>query len=145
LFHAIGWHGLLDDHLFQDNVHPSFAGHVALAQGILDALHTRRAWGWTGGNNAPRIDFAQCASHFGLQAKDWRDIADRAYGFQHAASSLCYDPAQRRAKMRAWANAMKRLAAGEAPESVGLPNVGVPAGARDSTAGPPGREQIGRE
>ncbi len=30
LFHAIGPHGLLDDHLFQDAVHPALRGHIAL-------------------------------------------------------------------------------------------------------------------
>ncbi len=38
LFHAIGPHGLLDDHLFHDAMHPSLLGHIALAQGIVDAL-----------------------------------------------------------------------------------------------------------
>ena len=43
LFHAIGPHGLLDDHLFHDAMHPSLLGHIALAQGIVDALYARRA------------------------------------------------------------------------------------------------------
>ena len=139
LFHTIGQHGLLDDHLFQDNVHPSLLGHVALAQGILDALHKRGAWGWTGEAPATRIDIAQCAAHFGLQPADWRNIADRAFGFQHAATSFCYDPAQRWAKMRVWIEATKRLAVGELPESIGLSNLGIPPRLRDSTEGPVGQ------
>ena len=41
-FHAIGRHGLLDDELFQDAMHPSFRGQVAVAQAVLQALHARR-------------------------------------------------------------------------------------------------------
>ncbi len=48
LFHAIGPHGLLDDHLFHDAMHPSLRGHIALAQGILDAIQAREALGWPG-------------------------------------------------------------------------------------------------
>ena len=46
--------------------------------------------------------------------------------FQHATAALRYDPTERKAKMSAFAAAAQRLAEGEAPESVGLPNVGIP-------------------
>ena len=45
-FHAIGRHGLLDDELFQDAMHPSLRGQIALAQAILVALRARQAFGW---------------------------------------------------------------------------------------------------
>ncbi len=35
IFHAIGPHGLLDEHLFMDAMHPSLAGQVALRRGLL--------------------------------------------------------------------------------------------------------------
>ena len=35
--HSIGRHGLLDDNLFQDAMHPSLRGQIALAQAILQA------------------------------------------------------------------------------------------------------------
>ena len=38
-FHAIGQHGLLDDHLFHDGMHPSLRGQIALAQAVLHELH----------------------------------------------------------------------------------------------------------
>ena len=34
-FHAIGRNGLLDDELFQDAMHPSLRGQIALAQAVL--------------------------------------------------------------------------------------------------------------
>jgi tetratricopeptide (TPR) repeat protein len=135
LFHAIGPHGLLDDHLFVDAMHPSLQGHIALAQAILDALHARQAWGWPRGAPAPNLDPALCASHFGLQASGWKIVAEGGHLFQYGSAGLRYDPSQRRAKMRAFEEAMKRLAAGEAPESLGLPNVGVPAAPGGEVAG----------
>ncbi len=41
-FHAIGRHGLLDDELFQDAMHPSLRGQIALAQAVLVALLRQR-------------------------------------------------------------------------------------------------------
>ena len=38
LFHAIGPHGMLDDSLFHDAMHPSLRGHIALAEAVLQAL-----------------------------------------------------------------------------------------------------------
>jgi lysophospholipase L1-like esterase len=125
LFHASGPHGLLDDHLFADAMHPSLKGQIVLAQGILDALHKRRCFGWPSGTESQRIDIAACADHFGLQAKDWASIATRIYMFHRGTASLRHDQAQRLANMLTYEAAMKRLEAGEAPESVGLPNLGI--------------------
>ena len=126
LFHTIGPHGLLDDHLFIDAMHPALRGHVALAQGILDALAARRAFGWPSGTEPPRINLAECARHFGVRVTDWKPMCEGGFMFQHATASLRYDPTQRKAKMSAFAMAAQRLAKGEAPESVGLPNIGIP-------------------
>ena len=127
LFHAIGAHGLLDDHLFEDAMHPSLQGHVALAQAILDALHTRGAFGWPRDAPAPAIDPAQCAAHFGFVPQDWQRICEWGATFYTAAAPMRYDPCQRTAKRRAFETAARRIAAGEPAETAGLPNVGVPA------------------
>jgi hypothetical protein len=126
LFREIGPHGLLDDHLFLDGVHPSLRGHIALAQVILDALHARRAFGWPSETSMPRINFAECADHFDLRAKEWKFVAQQGVWFQHATLSLRFDRSQRWAKMCAFEVAVKRLDAGEPPEALGLPNLGVP-------------------
>jgi hypothetical protein len=126
LFHAIGPHGLLDDHLFMDAMHPSLAGQVALAQGVLDSIAARAALGWPNGARAPRIDIAACAAHFGLKASDWKLIAKRGFMFQWGTVTLRHDRTQREATMRVFADAAKRLAVGEAPEAIGLPNLGLP-------------------
>jgi lysophospholipase L1-like esterase len=124
IFHAVGPHGLLDDHLFADGMHPSLKGQIALAQGILDALHERRALGWPTGGESPRIDIAACANHFGFLRKDWKSIAVRIDLFYRGTAGLRYDPTARQAKMNAYYAATERLEAGEAPESIGLPNLG---------------------
>jgi hypothetical protein len=88
----------------------------------------RGALGWPSGARAPRIDVAACAGHFELQASDWKLIANRGYMFQWGTVSLRHDRRQRESTMQAFADAAKRLAAGESPEAVGLPNLGVPTG-----------------
>jgi lysophospholipase L1-like esterase len=133
LFHAIGPHGLLDDSLFNDIMHPSLRGHIALARGILEALHARRAFGWPDGVPAPVIDPAQCAAHFGLRPSDWKSVCEWGEMFYSVAARLRYDPSQCRAKQWAYKEAARRIATGEPAEAVGLPNVGIPA----ASPGPP--------
>lgn len=127
LFHAIGRNGLLADDLFHDAMHPSLRGHIALAQAILRALHARRALGWPEDAPAPRVDPAGCAAHFHLGPKDWQPLAERGAMFYFATAPLRYDPTERMAKKAAFQAAARRIAAGEPPESVGLPNLGIPA------------------
>ena len=126
LFHAIGPHGLLNDTLFNDMMHPSLRGHIALATAILDALRKRGALGWSPSVPAPTIDAARCAAHFGLSSADWATVCRTSKEIYGLAASLRYDKRQCRAKEKAYEQAMRRIAAGEPPESVGLPNVGVP-------------------
>ncbi len=58
-FHAVGDHGLLNDHLFHDAMHPSFRGQIALAQAVLHELCAAKALGWPAGTAAPLIDPAE--------------------------------------------------------------------------------------
>jgi hypothetical protein len=126
LFRAAAPHGILDDHLFQDAVHPSLRGHIALAQGILVELCARRALGWPAGRPAPEIDPAGCAAHFGFAAKDWHRLCGRGVMFYYATRAWRIDRTQRLAKLKAFEVGAKRLAAGESPEAIGLPNIGIP-------------------
>ena len=65
-FHAIGRNGLLDDELFQDAMHPSLRGQIALAQAVINAIRTRRAFGWPIDSPNRVIDPSRCAAQFGL-------------------------------------------------------------------------------
>jgi hypothetical protein len=144
LFHAIGANGLLDDRLFMDAMHPSLLGHVTLAQGILDAICERGALGWANHEApAPRIDIAACAAQFGLGTREWRFIAERGCMFEWGTALLRHDRSEREAKVAAFHRAIKRLASGEAPEALAMPNLGVAAGvgcAGDETRGNRGSE-----
>ena len=46
--------------------------------------------------------------------------------FYSAAGNLLNDPSQCRARQQAYKDALRRIGAGEPPESLGLPNVGIP-------------------
>jgi lysophospholipase L1-like esterase len=125
LFHAIGPHGLLNDTLFNDMMHPSLRGHIALATAILDALRKRGALGWSPSVPTPTVDAARCAAHFGLSSADWAKVCRTSNEMYGIAALLRYDKRQCHARERAYEQAKRRIAAGEPPESVGLPNLGV--------------------
>jgi lysophospholipase L1-like esterase len=126
-FHAIGRHGLLDDNLFNDGMHPSLRGQIALAQTILQALQKRKAFGWSNDSPAPLIDPARCVKHFGLVPGAWKYICVWGTMFYDLTAPLRYDSSHRLQMKVVFATAANRIEAGEAPEAVGLPNVGVPA------------------
>ena len=125
-FTGSDYHGLLDDHLFHDGLHPSLRGQIALAQAVLQALHDRKAFGWPDAAPPPVIDPAECAEHFGLTPYAWEKICNFGIMFYDLTVGLRHDPAERIAKRAGFGSALERIKAGERPESVGLPNVGVP-------------------
>jgi tetratricopeptide (TPR) repeat protein len=126
-FHAIGRRGLLDDELFQDAMHPSLRGQIALAQAVLVALHARRAFGWPDNSAVPIVDPAECVAQFGIDKSSWHRIALWWKGFNELTSPLRYDTNLRRQKREAGIVAAAKIEAGVDPNSVGLPNVGIPA------------------
>jgi tetratricopeptide (TPR) repeat protein len=126
-FHAIGRHGLLDDELFQDAMHPSLRGQIALAQAVLVALRDRRAFGWTDNSAIPIVDPAECVTRFGIDKSGWHRIALWSKGFNELTSPLRYDATLRLQKRQAGIVAAAKIEAGVDPNSVGLPNVGIPA------------------
>lgn len=125
-FHAIGRNGLLDDELFQDAMHPSLRGQIALAQAVLFAIAARRAFGWPGDLPAHVVDPSACARHFGLGKDTWEHAARWASGFYALVGRLRYDSSERSRRIDAGALAADQILAGSPPEAVGLPNVGIP-------------------
>ena len=99
-FHAIGRHGLLDDELFQDAMHPSLRGQIALAQAILIALRTRQAFDWPPASAIPVVDPAECVAHFGIDKNTWLKMALWWKGFNELTSPLRYDSRLAPAKAR---------------------------------------------
>jgi hypothetical protein len=125
-FHAIGRNGLLDDELFLDAVHPSLRGQIALAQAVLQSLQAWRGLGWPEHTPPPVIDPVECTAHFGLIPAAWAKIGEWGMLFYDLTYPIRYDPSQRLEKRRGFASAVERIHAGEAPETVELPNIGVP-------------------
>jgi len=126
LFHAIGTHGMLDDLLFHDSMHPSLRGYIALAQAVLQALHTTRAFGWPQGLPAPIIEPARCVTHFGLGRDTWRHLCHWGIGFNGLMAPLRYDPSNRLRLQELNRLAEERIDAGYDPDALGLPNLGIP-------------------
>jgi lysophospholipase L1-like esterase len=126
-FHKIGRDGLLDDELFQDMMHPSLRGYIALSQAVLHALKTIGAFGWPADVPSPVIDPARCAAHFGLDEKTWQHLCQWQKGFNDLVIPLRQDRTMRIQKRDEGLAAVQRLREGIAPEALGLPNVGIPA------------------
>jgi hypothetical protein len=126
-FHAIGRNGLLDEGLFQDAMHPSLRGQIALAQAVLDALRVRRAFGWPKDSPPITIDPADCEAHFGIDVPLWKRMCSWNEWFNGLTAPLRYDPSLRFQKREAAGLAAKRIENGVAPEKVGLLNIGTPA------------------
>jgi tetratricopeptide (TPR) repeat protein len=127
LFHAIGSHGILNDSLFHDSVHPSLRGQIALAQEILNVIRARRSFGWPPGVPTPVIDPAACAAHFGLCTRNWEAVFRWGQKFYHLAAALRYDPGQCLANERAYREAAQRIAEGKPAEQIGWPSAGISA------------------
>jgi hypothetical protein len=122
---ALSRHGILDDHLFHDAQHPVLIGHVALAQAVLDGLRARRAFGWSGGAPAARIDPAECAEHFGMSLNRWAVVCGRVVFFYKRTAYLRHDPAHRLAIIARYEQAAREIRAGKTPEETGVPGLGV--------------------
>ena len=125
-FHAVSVHGLLDDSLFQDAMHPSFRAQLALAQAVLRGLHARRAFGWPAEAPTPTIDPLECIRHFGIVPGVWRYVCLWGIMFYDRTSWATYDRSRRSVKRQAYVNAASKIEARASPESVGLPNIGTP-------------------
>jgi lysophospholipase L1-like esterase len=125
VFHARHPHGLLDDSLFNDGMHPSFEGYVALAESVLAGLRERQAFGWPPSCPAPSIDLADCASHFDITTATWKEVCRFAAGFYRTTLRIRFDPEERETKARRHENGLRRLEDGASPDLVDLAGVGI--------------------
>jgi lysophospholipase L1-like esterase len=125
-FHKIGFHGLLEDHLFHDGMHPSLRGQIALAQGVLQGIREQGTFGWPATTPVRPIDPADCAEHFGLVPEAWRQVSLWGIMFYDKTAPARFDPANRNRRSAEFARGAERIKAGEAPEHVGLVNIGIP-------------------
>jgi hypothetical protein len=122
-------HGILDDTMFHDAHHPSLRGQAILAEAILRALRARRAFGWSDGPE-PAVEPAECATHFGVDARRWWLVCERSDEFYRNIAVTRHDPRERLAKSRRLARAAAQIAGGMAPEATGYPGLGCAASSR---------------
>lgn len=120
-------HGILDDTIFHDAHHPSFAGHLAIAQAILDGLHRRRALGLDGGGEGfPAVNPSECAAHFRVDANVWAGACARAGTYYKQLGGARFDPSERLAKHERLMRAAVDLRAGRvSPDDTGVPGIGL--------------------
>jgi tetratricopeptide (TPR) repeat protein len=117
-------HGILDDRLFHDNVHPTLAAHVALAEAVLSRLKADGALGWPGSIPAPSLDPGRCAAEFGLDADAWATVCERTGDQLNLIALVPYDPAERLRLRDRYSTAAIRIRTGTRPEDAGIPGLG---------------------
>ena len=127
--HAVGRRGLLDDRLFQDAMHPSLRGQIALAQAVLRELKRRGARS-DGKPTARRRRLTPphaARVRYGIDLETWKSLCLWGVHFGVYVQGLRYDSASRLRRKAIYAAAYDRLVAGARVDWLGLPNVGIPA------------------
>ena len=118
-------HGILDDELFHDIVHPTLVGHAALAEAVLRGLKSRAAFGWPASTPAPVLDPRRCAMELGIDRAVWATVCERSAVFYVHIAFLTSDPADRIQWRDRYATAARRIRAGTPPDDVSVPGVGI--------------------
>lgn len=116
-----GARGLLDDSLFNDGMHPSLRGHVALARAVLDRLRADPRLGWPPSSPAPAVDAASCVDHFGLTPPEWCKVGRLTSAIWQKLAYARFDPDERLEWVRRYDEAVRRIGLGATPGAVGIP------------------------
>jgi hypothetical protein len=116
---------LPDDHAFNDGIHPSMLGHLALSHQILEGLRDRRAFEWPAGHANASLDALEIATRDRLDSSAWALVCDRAARFYDRTFRIRFDPTERQAKARRFHQAAGLLRAGLPPESLGIDGIGL--------------------
>jgi lysophospholipase L1-like esterase len=123
-------HGLLDDAMFNDAMHPSLAGYALLAEAVLAALKERQAFGWAASIPAPVVDPGEVAEHFELSTATWKAVCRFAAGFYRTTLPIRFDSTERKSKARRYEEALQRLEKGDPAELLGCTGIGIRPGRR---------------
>jgi hypothetical protein len=136
-------HGILDGELFHDAVHPTLAGHVALAGAVLGELKARGALGWPDATPAPALDPKRCGAQFGLDRAAWALVCQRAAAQYEMLSFLTVDPLERMQRRDHWLERAKQIRGGVPLESLVIPGYPGAYAAADCNDGPAMAEESG--
>jgi len=118
-------HGILDGKLFPDAHHPSLAAYTTLAQEALRRLQARRAFGWPDATPVPEVTPADVVDHFGIDQARWVEVCRRAESWYKGLAPARFDPSDRLARARAYAEAGAAIAGGTPPDRAGVPAIGT--------------------
>ena len=114
-------HGVLDNCLFHDNVHPNLKAYLALAEAMLASLKAQGAFGWPASTPVPVLDPDRCAAQFGIDSHAWVVVCKRSAAHCSQLASLSIDPTEQVNRRIAYKLAAERIEAGTLPESAGIP------------------------
>ncbi len=121
VFRTRSRHGILDDRLFHDNVHPNLRGYLALAEAVLGGLKARGAFGWPAATPVPVLDPNQCAAEFGVDSTAWAVVCKRTAVHYGQLAFLSIDSTERVERCIRYKLAAQRIEAGTPPENAGIP------------------------
>jgi hypothetical protein len=121
--------GLIGDDVIQDTHHPTLLGQVALAAAILREIGHRNVFAQTAVFGLG-LDPDACARHFGMDADKWATMCERTSEHYRRVAGYRYDPEERLAKSRRYADAARRIRSGTPPDDLGLPGIGAKPRAR---------------
>ena len=102
------------------------SGDICAGQAVLAALQARGAWAWPASRPAPVIDPSQCAAHFGMQPTSWKYVCAIGATTYVKMCRWTHDASERLGKAAVYDAARGHIERGAVPESLGLPNVGIP-------------------
>jgi lysophospholipase L1-like esterase len=115
---------LLDDHAFNDGVHPSLRGHLTLAHAILEGLRARQAFGWPLDRANPTVDALEFATWDRLGPSAWAIVCDLSARYYDRTYRIRFDPTERLAKARRFHQAAAMIRAGIPPEILRIDGIG---------------------
>jgi hypothetical protein len=126
-------HAILDDELFHDAHHPTFKGHLGLAQAIMDGLYKHKMLGLNGPMaSAPTIDPARCAAHFQVDDRVWGGACVKTGTYYKHLASARYDQTERKAKEARFMQATEDILSGRIrPDQAGVPGIGLASSVSD--------------
>ena len=123
-------HGILDNHLFHDNVHPTLKGYVALAEAVLSGLKTRAAFGWPASTRLPPLSLRESPSNSTSMQPHGPPFATELPPITVGSLSSRSTRPSGSSGVIATVRRRSRIEAGVAPENTGVPGVGTPGLAR---------------
>jgi hypothetical protein len=125
VFKAKSRHGILDNDLFHDNVHPNLKGQLALASAVLSGLKDRAAFGWPEHSPTPNLEELQVAADFKIDVTAWAVVCNRSAAHYGQMAFLTIDSAERIEWRDRYSQAARSIEAGVAPLDTGIRGVGA--------------------